>query len=180
MSRNQRTFEPEQDFSGRTQRAAALLAMGLLLAYYTYRVAQGPADQRALSAYWVFLVVAAFAALLWWMPARLGYALENDMLEIKFFSGRRRILLEKVRAVEPVEYALGRRSGSAALPGYYVGRFQSNLGKLTAYAGRPQGEGVLLLLDGGEMVLLTPRKPKLLLTQLRKALPEGSGDEKQG
>ncbi len=180
MSRSQKTFEPEQDFSGRRQRAAALLVMGLLLAYYTYRVAQGPADQRELFAFWVFLVVVAFAALLWWMPARLGYVLDKDALEVRFFSGRRRILLEKVRAVEPVEYALGRRSGSAALPGYYVGRFQSNLGKLTAYAGRPQGEGVLLLLDTGEMVLLTPRKPKLLLAQLRQALPEGSGDEKQG
>ena len=61
-----------------------------------------------------------------------------------------------------------------------MGRFQSNLGKLTAYAGRPQGEGVLLLLNTGEMVLLTPRKPKQLLAQLRQALPEGSGDEKQG
>ncbi|WP_457638516.1 PH domain-containing protein [Oceanithermus sp.] len=177
-----KTFEPEQDFSGRGQRAAALLLMGLLLAYYTYQVSAGTPDVKAVFALLVFLVVAAFVGLLWLMPNRLYYALYDDHLEIGHLLGSRRILLENVRLVKPVEYALGRRSGSASLPGYYVGRFQSSLGKLTAYAGKPEGEGLLLLLNTGEMVLLTPKRAKLLREQLRRRLPEESvveGDEPQ-
>ena len=172
-----KTFEVDRDTSSRPLRAAGLLFMGAALAYYAYGSAAGTPLGRALLALWVFLAVAFFAALLWWMPARLRYTLTKDALEIRHFLGTRRILLENVRRVEPVRYALGRRSGSAALPGYYVGRFQSNLDRLTAYAGRPAGEGVLLVLGTGEQVLLTPRKPKLLLAQLRQAVPEGSGDE---
>jgi hypothetical protein len=179
MNRNTTTFEPDQDFRGRGQRAAALMLMGVLLAYYTYRVAGGEAGQRAFFALWVFAVVALFVALLWWMPQRLVYRLNGEALEIGHLLGSRKILLENVRTVESVDYALGRRSGSAAIPGYYVGRFQSNLGKLTAYVGRPQGEGLLLLLHTGEMVLLTPKRARLLATRLRKHLPEGSGNEEE-
>ncbi len=168
------TFEPDQDFSGRNQRAAALLLMGLLLAYYTDQVAAGPADRRALFSLLVFLVVTSFVGLLWLMPDRLRYFLGKDSLEIGHLLGKRRILLENVRLAKPVEFALGRRSGSASLPGYYVGRFQSNLGKLTAYAGRPEGQGLLLLLNTGEMVLLTPKKPRLMLSRLRRSLPDSA------
>ena len=171
MPKSERTFEPEQDFSGRGQRAAALLLMGLLLAYYTYRVSAGTANTKALFALLVFLVVAAFVGLLWLMPARLSYTIYDDHLEIGHLLGKRRILLENVRLVKPVEYALGRRSGSASLPGYYVGRFQSSLGKLTAYAGRPEGKGLLLLLNTGEMVLLTPKQARLMRERLRRSLP---------
>ena len=176
MSQNATTFEPDQDLSGRSQRAATLLLMGVLLAYYTYRVAGGATGQRALFALWVFAAVALFVALLWWMPQRLEYRLDGEALEIGHLLGKRKILLENVRAVEAVEYALGRRSGSAAIPGYYVGRFQSNLGKLTAYAGRPKGEGLLLLLHTGEIVLLTPKRARLLAARLRSRLPSGAGD----
>ena len=175
-----KTFEVDRDTSGRPPRAAGLLLMGAALAYYAYGSAAGAPLGRALLALWVFLAVALFAALLWWMPARLRYALAEDALEIRHFLGTRRILLENVRRVEPVRYALGRRSGSAALPGYYVGRFQSNLDRLTAYAGRPAGEGVLLVLATGEQVLLSPRKPKLMLAQLRRGLTEGDRDAEQG
>ncbi len=175
MAKSERKFEPEQDFDGRFQRAAALLLMGLLLAYYTYRVAAGPDGWRAVFALLVFLVVAAFAGLLWLMPASLYYSLAGDRLEVGHLLGRRRILLENVRLVKPVEYALGRRSGSAAIPGYYVGRFQSSLGKLTAYAGKPAGEGLLLLLNTGEMVLLTPREAGLLRSRLESAIARAGG-----
>ncbi len=177
-----KTFEPDLDLSGRNLRALALLTMAAALAYYTYRVSAAPGMWPALLALWVFLLVAGSVALLWWMPARLRYELTDEALEIQTAFGRRRILLENLRAVEPVEYALGRRSGSAALPGYYVGRFQSSLGKLTAYAGRPAGEGLLLLLHTGEMVLLTPKQSGLLRERLRRLLPpatEVEDDEPQ-
>jgi hypothetical protein len=165
------TFDPDLDTAGRPLRAAGLLLMGAGLAYYAYGTAAGLPLARALVALWVFLIVAFFAALLWWMPARLRYALADETLEIRHFLGRRRILLENLREVHEVPFVLGRRSGSAALPGYYVGRFQSSLDRVTAYAGRPAGKGVLLELNTGEKVLLTPRRARLFVARLRKTLP---------
>ena len=168
-----KTFDPDLDTAGRPLRAAGLLLMGAALAYYAYGTAAGLPLGRALVAVWVFLIVAFFVGLLWWMPARLRYRLSDRDLEIQHFLGRRRIQLENLREVHEVTFALGRRSGSAALPGYYVGRFQSNLGRLTAYTGRAAGEGVLLVLHTGEQVLLAPKRARLMLAQLRSALPEG-------
>ncbi len=165
-----KTFEPDPDLSGRSPRALALLALAAALAYYTYRVSAAPGLWPALLALWVFLLVAGSAALLWWMPARLRYELADDALTVRTAFGRRRILMENLRAVEPVEYALGRRSGSAALPGYYVGRFQSNLGRVTAYTGRAAGKGLLLLLNTGEQVLLAPKRAGSMRTRLQVAV----------
>lgn len=168
------TFDPEFDTAGRPLRAAGLLLMGSALAYYAYGTTAGLPLARALVALWVFLIVAFFAGLLWWMPARLRYALSGKALEIQHFLGRRRIRLENLREVHEVAFALGRRSGSAALPGYYVGRFQSNLGRVTAYAGRAAGEGLLLVLHTGEQVLLTPKRAGLMRTRLQSATREGT------
>ncbi len=167
------TFDPDLDTTGRPLRAAGLLLMGAALAYYAYGTAAGLPPARALVALWVFLIVAFFVGLLWWMPARLRYVLTGEALEIQHFLGTRRILLENLCEVHEVPFALGRRSGSAALPGYYVGRFQSNLGRVTAYTGRAAGEGLLLTLHTGEQVLLAPKRAGLMRTRLQSATREG-------
>ncbi len=164
-----KTFDPDPDTTGRPLRAAALLLLGAGLSWYAYGSSTGALPARALISLWAFLVVAVFTGLLWWMPARLRYLLDDGALVVQHFLGTRRILIENLREVQRVPFVLGRRSGSAALPGYYVGRFHSSLGRLTAYAGRPAGSGVLLVLNTGEQVLLTPRRPEQMAAALERA-----------
>ncbi|GEM_PF-3077515 len=167
------------DLRGRKTRAAAVALLALLITYYSYSVASVPNPARWLLSALVFLVTSSFAALLWLMPARLAYSLADGVLELKMLAGARRVRLENVTAVEEVDYALGRRNGSAALPGYYVGRFQSNLGKLTAYAGGPAGKGLLLALRSGELILLTPQDRQRLLKAVKNRLPRVKNGEKK-
>ena len=96
-----------------------------------------------------------------WMlrfPQMLAYEITNKGLSIQTHYGSEQVVKAQVRAARAIPYALKFSTKSKGhFPGYYVGFYQlPEVGKVTAYVAQNQGEGVLLELQSGEKVLLSP------------------------
>ncbi len=129
------------------------------------------ADRTAAVVAFELAAVAVGATSLYAAPRRLGYTLRGSTLELCTLTGTVRLPASALRGAERIDFALrlpwGARLGwpQSHLPGYYVGLFNAGgAGRVRAFAGERRGSGVLLRLERGAPVLLTPRDPEALLS----------------
>ncbi|MDX2006989.1 MAG: PH domain-containing protein [Meiothermus sp.] len=107
-----------------------------------------------------------------WMlrfPQMLAYELTHKGLTVQTHYGPEQIGRSQVVSARPLEYALRFSSRSKGhFPGYYVGTYTlEDLGPVSAYVAARRGPGVLLELQGGGKVLLSPESPDDLLRAFR-------------
>jgi len=151
----------------------ALALMGLLAALAALVFMTDPLLPVGLKA--AILALAAFAAaFILLAPARLDYRVTPSRLEIRTFAGRRALRKGQIQNVRKVTYRLGSKGAGTNQPGYYVGRFKSDLGTVRAFTSAARGDGVLLELTSGEKLLINPRDPERCLAPLGIELEEAT------
>lgn len=143
---------------------AALLTAGLGLAVTVYMWRGGvPPVVRGLGIGMVLLVVVLF-----FVPGLfLGYRLSPDALVIKTALGQRTIHKSDIVSAEVTDFRLGMRLFGTGAVAYNVGTFRVDpVGQAEVLTGRSRGQGVLLVLKGGDKVLVAPTRPDELVTAL--------------
>ncbi|GEM_PF-5736923 len=114
--------------------------------------------------YWLSTFEALGGALLFFLGATAAgkprYRVKTSSLRIEAFSGGRRSRKRQVKSAKLVRYRLGFKISGWAMPGYYLGCFQSNLGAVTACVGLAKGRGPLLEVVDGRKPPLNPQRPE--------------------
>jgi hypothetical protein len=154
---------------GKSLRWAVLIALLIDVPFLLTLVLSSGDSQSIL--FIVMIIPLALSSLIIYSSYATGkmvYIIDADELRIIFPLSPLRIHYDKIKSAGKVETSLRFRLFGGSLPGSHWGLFTtSNLGNTQVYATRSKGNFVLLELEDGVKVLITPRESDAFLNALK-------------
>jgi hypothetical protein len=96
------------------------------------------------------------------------YETTNTSITIKFGPLQKSFNYNQIIKAEIIKLKLILRIFRASLPGFHWGLFKTNIGSAHIYATRIKGQFILLTLNDGEKIALSPEKPEEFLNTIEE------------
>jgi len=96
------------------------------------------------------------------------YELSSKNLSVIFGIIKKRVEYARIVSVEIVDLKLVLRLFGASLPGFHWGFYKTNIGNAHVYATRIEGKFIILTLDDGEKIAISPEDPEGFLKAIKE------------
>jgi hypothetical protein len=96
----------------------------------------------------------------------LKYELTAEDFRIRFGLFNKKIAYSRISSVENVSLSLNLRLFGASLPGFHWGLYRTNIGNAHVYGTRISGEYIVLTLQNGQRIAISPEETDRLLEAL--------------
>lgn len=110
----------------------------------------------------VYLVMAYFT----FASGSLKYELSAKELRIRFGLINKKIAYSQIISVEKVYLSLSLRLFGASLPGFHWGLYRTNIGNAHVYGTKISGDYIVLTLNNGQKIAISPQEPDQFLNAL--------------
>jgi hypothetical protein len=110
----------------------------------------------------VYLVMAYFT----FASGSLKYELSAKELRIRFGLINKKIAYSQIISVEKVYVSLSLRLFGASLPGVHWGLYRTNIGNAHVYGTKISGDYIVLTLNNGQKIAISPQEPDQFLNAL--------------
>jgi len=110
----------------------------------------------------VYLVMAYFT----FASGSLKYELSAKELRIRFGLINKKIAYSQIISVEKVYLSLSLRLFGASLPGFHWGLYRTNIGNAHVYGTKMSGDYIVLALNNGQKIAISPQEPDQFLNAL--------------
>ncbi|MCW4017357.1 MAG: DUF1648 domain-containing protein [Candidatus Bathyarchaeota archaeon] len=118
----------------------------------------------------VILAVLAVLGYLSFAGSNLNYAISDHNLKVNFSLIKKRIDYSKIVNAEAVNLNLTIRLFGASLPGFHWGLFKTSVGKAHVYATMISGDFIVITLNDGEKLVLSPAETTAFLEAMKKKI----------
>ena len=116
----------------------------------------------------VMLAVLFLFAYLTFFGKNLNYTLSAQETRVNFGLLRKKINYSQIADVEIVELKVILRIFAHSVPGFQWGSFKTSIGNINVYATKLNGKFVVVTLDDGEKIALSPAEPEPFLKALKE------------
>ena len=99
----------------------------------------------------------------------LKYELSDKELRIRFGLINKKIAYSKISSVEKVQLALSLRLFGVSLPGLHWGLYRTNIGNAHVYGTRISGDYVVITLQNGEKIAISPQESDRFLNAINES-----------
>lgn len=113
----------------------------------------------------VYLAIAYFT----FTSGSLKYELSAKELRIRFGLINKKIAYSRIIGVEKVQLSLSLRLFGASLPGFHWGLYRTNIGNAHVYGTRISGDYIIITLQNGEKIALSPKEPDHFLNAVNES-----------
>jgi len=110
----------------------------------------------------VFLLLSYFTL----ASGNLKYELSAKELKTRFGLINKKISYSRINSAEKVQLALSLRLFGASLPGFHWGLYRTNIGNAHVYGTRLSGDYIVLTLNNGQKIAISPQEPDQFLNAL--------------
>jgi hypothetical protein len=151
-----------------------ILIIAIPIGIILYLTLEGPIILSAL----MFAILIGILLLLAYFSFSAGssrYELSSKNLEVRFGLIRKSVAYERIARVEIENLNLLIRLFGASLPGLHWGLFKTSVGNAHVYATKIKGSFILLTLDDGKKIVLSPEDPTSFLETLEERKPHFDG-----
>ena len=144
-----------------------ILIIAIPISVILYLTLQGPITFSAL----MFSTLIGLLILLSYLAASSKnnkYEITNNLINIKFGPLQKSFNYSQIIKAEIINLKLILRIFGASLPGFHWGLFKTNIGNAHIYATRIEGQFILLTLNDGEKIALSPEQPREFLNAIEE------------
>jgi len=98
----------------------------------------------------------------------LRYELSVKEFRIRFGLVNKKIIYARINSVEKVWLTLILRLFGASLPGFHWGLYKTNIGNAHVYGTRISGDFIVITLENGEKIAISPEEPDHFLNAINE------------
>ena len=167
MSNNLEIFKAHHSEKTKYYGLIFILIIAIPIGIILFLTLQGPIFFSAL----MFTVLIGVIFLLAYFSLSTGsarYELSSKNLAVIFGLIRKRIVYARIVEVEIADLKLVLRLFGASLPGFHWGFYKTNIGNAHVYATRIEGKFIVLTLDDGEKIAISPEDPECFLKAIQE------------
>jgi len=144
-----------------------ILILAIPICYFLYLSLEGP----------IFFTVFMFSILLGLLlimayftlaSGSLRYELSVKEFRIRFGLVNKKIIYARINSVEKVWLTLILRLFGASLPGFHWGLYKTNIGNAHVYGTRISGDFIVITLENGEKIAISPEEPDHFLNAINE------------
>ena len=103
------------------------------------------------------------------------YELSTTILTVNFGLIKKRFDYHRITKAEIVNLRTLLRLFGASLPGFHWGLFKTSIGNTHVYATKIEGKFIVLAIDDGERIVLSPEEPERFLETIKHRKPFSEG-----
>jgi len=167
MSQNAEIFKAHHSEKTKYYSLIFILIISIPIGIILFLTLQGPIFFSVL----MFTVLLGVLFLLAYFSLSTGsarYELSNKNLAVLFGLIKKRIDYTRIVEVEIVNLKLVLRLFGASLPGFHWGFYRTSIGNAHVYATRIEGKFIVITLDDGEKIAISPEEPERFLEALKE------------
>ncbi|NLF87449.1 hypothetical protein GX563_01345 [Candidatus Bathyarchaeota archaeon] len=116
----------------------------------------------------IMLAVLFLFAYLTFFGKNLNYELSTQEIKINFGLLKKKIACNMIANAEIVDLKIILRILAHSVPGFQWGSFKTSIGNINVYATKLSGEFVVITLNDGEKIALSPAEPQPFLWALKE------------
>jgi hypothetical protein len=98
----------------------------------------------------------------------LKYELSAKELRIRFGLVTKRVTYTRINSAERLQLSLSIRLFGASLPGFHWGLYRTSIGNAHVYGTRISGEYIVITLQNGEKIAISPKEPNRFLNAINE------------
>jgi len=114
------------------------------------------------------LAVLFLFAYLTFFGKNLNYELSTEEIKVNFGLLKKNITYNQIVNTESIDLKIILLIIAHSVPGFQWGSFKTSIGNITAYATKLSGEFVVITLNDGEKIALSPAEPQPFLGALKE------------
>ena len=167
MSPNAEIFKAHHSEKTKYYGLIFILIIAIPISIVLFLTLQGPIIFSAL----MFTVLIGVLFLLAYFSLSTGnarYELSNKKLSVIFGLVKKRMYYTRIVKVEMVNLKLVLRLFGASLPGFHWGFYKTSIGNAHVYATRIEGKFIMITLDDGEKIAISPEEPERFLEAIEE------------
>jgi uncharacterized membrane protein len=170
MQSNTEIFSAHHSGKNKYYNSIFILIIAIPIGIILYLTLEGPIVFSAV----MFTILLGVLFLLTYFALSTGnskYELSTTSLAVNFGLIKKRFDYRLIAKVEIVNLRLLIRLFGASLPGFHWGLFKTSIGNAHVYATKIEGSFILLTLNDGERIVLSPEEPERFLETIKQRKP---------